>query len=133
MLKKSLNALKYLHCKSIMHRDITPDNILLDNNNNVKISNFGISAIHKDNITKNKKIEEILFSSKTIVGRVAYASPEIQKGERYDYSCDIYSLGLTLLYLMSYENPIIITTNSFGEKIRNIEIFIQNIFYIFKN
>ena len=48
ILKKLLTALKYLHDKGIMHRDISPDNILLDKNNNVKITDFGISAIHKD-------------------------------------------------------------------------------------
>ena len=135
ILKKLLTGLKYLHDKGIMHRDITPDNILLDENNNVKISNFGISAILKDYKTKNKKLNENLFSTNTIVGRIDYSSPEIQRGEKYDYSCDIYSLGLTILYLMSYENPIIITKNSLGEKTRHVKtenIHKSYIFYLQK-
>ena len=121
ILKKILTGLKYLQDEGIMHRDISPDNILLDKNNNVKITDFGISAIHKDYKAQNQDIEEDLISKETIVGRYAFASPEVHKGESYDYSCDIYSLGLTFLCLMSYENPIIITTNSKGKKIRNIK------------
>ena len=78
-------------------------------------------AIHKDYKTQNKNIEEDLISKETIVGRYAYASPEVQRGENYDYSCDIYSLGLTSLYLMSYENPILITTNAFRQKTRSVK------------
>ena len=47
ILKQLLSGLKHLYDKGVMHRDITPDNILLDGKNNVKISDFGISAIHK--------------------------------------------------------------------------------------
>ena len=121
ILKKILTGLKYLQDEGIMHRDISPDNILLDKNNNVKITDFGISAIHKDYKAQNQDIEEDLISKETVVGRYAFASPEVHKGESYDYSCDIYSLGLTFLCLMSYENPIIITTYSKGKKIRDIK------------
>ena len=122
ILKKLLTALKYLHDKGIMHHDITPDNILFDKNNNIKITDFGISAIHKTYKAQNQNIKEDLISVGTIKGRIDYASPEIQKKKDFDYSCDIYSLGLTILYLMSYDNPIKVQPNSSGEKSRYIEI-----------
>ena len=122
IFKQLLSGLKHLHDKGVMHRDITPDNILLDEKNNVKISDFGISAIHKDNKTQNKKLDEQLFSTKTIVGRISFASPQIQSGEKYDYSCDIYSLGLTILYMMSYENPISVIKTPVGEKNRILKL-----------
>ena len=122
IFKQLLSGLKHLHNKGVMHRDITPDNILLDEKNNVKISDFGISAIHRDSKTQNKKISEQLFSTKTIVGRISFASPQVQSGEEYDYSCDIYSLGLTMLYMMSYENPISVKKNAEGVKTRKLNV-----------
>ena len=69
-------------------RDILYNNIIYHIislvNKNIKISNFGISAIHKDYKKQYKYREEDLFSNKTIVGRVEYASPEVKKGDDYD-------------------------------------------------
>jgi len=104
--KQILSALKYIHQMNIAHRDIKPDNILLDKDNNIKIADFGISAIFKDDNNGNENIDEKLVSHCTTVGRIDYVCPEIYKNQAYDCRCDIYSLGLTLLYLMSYDNPI---------------------------
>ena len=43
------NGLKYLHNKGIIHRDIAPDNIMIDKNNNVKITDFGLAAYYVKN------------------------------------------------------------------------------------
>jgi len=47
-LEQILSALKYLHNKGVVHLNIKLDNILLDENNNIKISGFGISALLKE-------------------------------------------------------------------------------------
>jgi serine/threonine protein kinase len=106
IFKQLLSALKYLQSNSIIHRDIKPDNILLDQNNEVKLSDFGISAIYPDGNPKYENKDAILFSHSGKVGRRDYICPEMEKGKRYDYKADVFSLGLTMLTIMSYDNPI---------------------------
>ena len=106
ILKQSLSVLFYFLQKSILHRDIKSDNILLDENNNIKISDFGISALFFDNNPENRNKNQILFSDRTFVGREDVAAPEMIKGEYYDFRTDIFNLGLTMLCLMSRKYPI---------------------------
>ena len=106
IFKQLLKVLIYLFDKSVMHRDIKPDNILLDENSNVKVTDFGISALYKDKNPENEDKPVILFGEFSQNGRYDFISPEIEKGQRHDYGTDIFSLGLTMLCLISTKNPI---------------------------
>ena len=105
-LKQSLNGLTYLGSKSILHRDIKPDNILLDENNNIKISDFGISVLYYDQNPEHANKQKELFSNRTVKGHREFVAPEVEMGEDYDFRCDTFSLGLTILCFMSEEYPI---------------------------
>ena len=128
ILRQILTSLKYLHENGVMHRDIKLDNILLDENNNIKITDFGISAIHRDNIEDDDE-PNALISNFTQVGRLDFVAPEILKGMQFDYKIDIFSLGLTMLCLVSKKHPInlfeknrVIMTNDIAENLYNINL-----------
>lgn len=91
-----LKALKYLHENGIIHRDLKPENLLYENDSdvsNLKIADFGLSKILSP---------ETLM--KTVCGTPGYCAPEVLKGEVYDSSVDMWSLGvITYILLCGYE------------------------------
>ena len=102
--KQLLNGLIYLQKNNVIHRDIKPDNILLDSEYNIKISDFGISALYIKTLSLKEK--NPLLMSYTLVGRKDFICPEIEKKEHYYFEADIFCAGLCILILMSKEYPI---------------------------
>ena len=86
-----INGLHYLHENNICHRNIRPDNILLDENNSkLKIIDFGLSTLYFKN--------ELLNSP---VGSILYAPPEMHLSEKYSGElADIWNAGLVLYFMV---------------------------------
>ena len=115
ILKQILYGLHYLHSSNIIHRDIKPDNILINSNFDIKITDFGISA--KTQIFINEDSD--LLANNTQIGRPDYACPQILHNEDYDCLCDIFSLGYTIYYLMNHQLPSKILYREKNNVIRN--------------
>ena len=81
------NALKTIHKKGIMHRDIKTNNIFLDEDETTaKLGDFGCSIFIQDNTYES-------------IGTILYTAPEILKNLKYNEKCDLWSLGVTLYEL----------------------------------
>lgn len=88
-------GLEYLHIRHVVHRDLKPDNILVDNHGHLKIADFGISAIkHSHN------------DRKAIVGSPLYMAPECYMGTVPNYQSDVWALGLICFEIASGRNPL---------------------------
>ena len=95
IFKQIVLALQYIHSHNIVHRDIKLDNILIDLDNNIKICDFGVSKIIKNN---EPMIEQC--------GTPAYIAPEILLNKGYNgFGVDIWSSGVVLYAMLSGTVP----------------------------
>ncbi|KAI4332543.1 hypothetical protein L6164_017444 [Bauhinia variegata] len=89
-----ISAVGFCHARGVYHRDLKPENLLLDENGNLKVSDFGLSAV-SDQIRQDG-----LFH--TFCGTPAYVAPEVLGRKGYDgVKVDLWSCGVILFVLMA--------------------------------
>ncbi|KAI8435150.1 hypothetical protein MSG28_003525 [Choristoneura fumiferana] len=90
-----VSALYYLHSHRVLHRDLKPQNVLLDNNGSAKLCDFGLARIMTNST-------HILTSIK---GTPLYMAPELIDEKPYDHQADLWSLGCIVYELMAGQPP----------------------------
>lgn len=93
-----LGALQYSHTKGIVHRDIKPSNVMVGQEGEVKVMDFGIARALADSAST-------MTQTSTVVGTAQYLSPEQARGEVVDHRSDLYSAGCVLFELLTNRPP----------------------------
>ncbi|HEX3131979.1 MAG TPA: FHA domain-containing serine/threonine-protein kinase, partial [Planctomycetota bacterium] len=97
VIRQTAKALEYAHSQRLIHQDIKPDNIMIGQNNQVKLADLGIS----------KTFDEVESEEgpKRVMGTPHYMAPEAALGKKIDHRVDIYALGATLYHLLTGKTP----------------------------
>jgi len=96
------HGLSAAHDRHIVHRDLKPENLFLTNDDRVKILDFGVAKL-QPGAEENRSLESLTTVTKhgTVIGTVAYMSPEQLRGKPVDHRSDIFSFGAILYELLS--------------------------------
>jgi serine/threonine protein kinase len=108
------DALQHAHQKGVVHRDIKPSNILVSQEGQCKLLDFGIARLQDADALRQTRFGQV-------VGTLAYMSPEqLKSSSDIDVRSDIYALGVVLYELLTGHLPIALSTTSLLEAIREL-------------
>jgi eukaryotic-like serine/threonine-protein kinase len=93
--KQMLVATRFAHRRNVIHRDLKPHNVILDSEDNVKVTDFGIARAGASDITEVG----------AIMGTAQYLSPEQAQGRPVTEASDLYSIGVVLFEMLTGKAP----------------------------
>jgi serine/threonine protein kinase len=95
LCQKMADALEHVHAAGVVHRDLKPDNVLMDESGEPRVTDFGLAVQKADALTPEKGL----------VGTIPYMAPEQILTESVDARTDVYAIGVILFELLTGERP----------------------------
>lgn len=115
-IEELAGALDFCHANGIIHRDIKPGNILIDQIGSLKLADFGLSRALGPN-----------HLATTFCGSPLYMAPEqCTAGERYSFPADIWAMGCVVFEIMAFHSPWV---TSYGQEPKTFPILMQRVLY----
>ncbi len=90
-------GLSFAHQQGLIHRDVKPQNVLLNGDGQAKVTDFGIA--------RSLDVQQGMTQTGTVLGTSDYIAPEQAQGQRVDEHTDVYSLGVVLYEMLTNEVP----------------------------
>jgi len=90
------SGLYYMHSLKLLHRDLKPDNVFIDEDTNARLADFGFTEY-----VAGRRMKD----GQTTLGTEMYMAPELLENREFDEKCEVYSLGLTIFALFSKKHP----------------------------
>ncbi|HQR36050.1 MAG TPA: protein kinase, partial [Blastocatellia bacterium] len=114
IIRQIASALREAHAAGIVHRDIKPENVMVRPDGLVKVLDFGLAKLSKQNSGENKipATKELVTQPGIVMGTVAYMSPEQVRGLDVDERSDVFSLGVMFYEMVTGRKPFVGETAS---------------------
>ena len=111
---QAARALQYAHGEGVIHRDVKPSNLLLDQNGGLKVLDLGLARVAGAVADQRQTVASNLTGSSQVMGTIDYLAPEQARDSRHaDARSDVYSLGCTLYALLHgqpmYDDPSLVS------------------------
>jgi serine/threonine protein kinase len=131
-------ALEYLHINGYIHKDIKPENIMIDKNGHIKLTDFDLSCKTNIDVSMNSTNNTVQYKENTfyddnnkhvtnICGTIEYMAPEIIVGNKYNSKVDLWMFGI-LLYELKYKKTPFLDISQMNKYNDDIEKIIDEVY-----